>query len=123
MVIAESKLEETKVKAPKQLILNAFVMTTPTHLSPGLWRHPRNRTDEYNKLSYWTDLAQLVDKAGFHCMFVADTLRPYDIYKGPENVDPVLGRAISCQRSSLDGTSDGSCDQESCFWSDFHYDL
>ncbi len=67
-----------------------FVMTTPTHLSPGLWRHPRNRTDEYNKLSYWTDLAQLLDKAGFHCMFVADTLGPYDIYKGPENVDPVL---------------------------------
>jgi hypothetical protein len=32
--------------AKKQIILNAFVMNTPGHLSPGLWRHPRNKTDQ-----------------------------------------------------------------------------
>ncbi|KAH8691294.1 xenobiotic compound monooxygenase, DszA family [Talaromyces proteolyticus] len=74
----------------KQIILNAFVMNTPGHLSPGLWRHPRNKTNQYKKLSFWTDLAQLLDHAGFHAMFIADTLGPYDVYKGPANVVPAL---------------------------------
>ncbi|KIV90647.1 hypothetical protein PV10_07930 [Exophiala mesophila] len=74
----------------KQLILNAFVMNTPGHLSPGLWRHPHNRTDEYKTLKFWTDLAQLLDKAKFHAMFIADTLGAYDVYKGPANHVPVL---------------------------------
>ncbi|KAJ3541358.1 hypothetical protein NM208_g4644 [Fusarium decemcellulare] len=74
----------------KQIILNAFVMNTPGHLAPGLWKHPRNKTTEYKKLSFWTDLAQLLDKANFHAMFIADTLGPYDVYKGPANVVPVL---------------------------------
>jgi hypothetical protein len=45
----------------KQIILNTFVMNTPGHLAPGLWKHPRNKTDQYKKLSFWTDLAQLLD--------------------------------------------------------------
>jgi hypothetical protein len=78
------------VKPKKQLILNAFVMNTPGHLSPGLWKHPRNHTDKYKKLSFWTELAQLLDKAGFHAMFIADTLGAYDVYKGPHNFEPGL---------------------------------
>lgn len=74
----------------KQIILNAFVMNTPGHLSPGFWKHPRNKTDQYKKLSFWVDLARLLDDAGFHAMFIADTLGPYDVYKGPANVVPVL---------------------------------
>lgn len=74
----------------KEFLLNAFVMTTPGHLSPGLWRHPRNQTADYNKLSFWTSLAQTLDRAGFHALFIADTLGPYDVYKGPANADPAL---------------------------------
>lgn len=74
----------------KELLLNAFVMTSPGHLSPGLWRHPRNQTEDYNKLSFWTGLARRLDAAGFHAMFIADTLGAYDVYKGPANVDPAL---------------------------------
>lgn len=74
----------------KQIILNAFVMNAPGHLSPGLWRHPSNKTDQYKKLSFWTDLAKLLDEAGFHAMFIADTLGPYDVYKGPANIVPSL---------------------------------
>jgi FMN-dependent oxidoreductase (nitrilotriacetate monooxygenase family) len=74
----------------KEFILNAFVMSTPGHLSPGLWRHPDNATDKYKTLKFWTDLAQLLDKANFHAMFVADTLGAYDVYRGPANVVPVL---------------------------------
>jgi FMN-dependent oxidoreductase (nitrilotriacetate monooxygenase family) len=74
----------------RQLILNAFVMNTPGHLSPGLWAHPTNSTDQYNTLKFWTDLAQLLDKANFHAMFIADTLGAYDVYKGPRNFAPSL---------------------------------
>lgn len=77
-------------KPKKQLLLNAFLMNTPGHLSPGLWRHPRNETADYNKLSFWTKLAKRLDEAGFHAMFIADTLGPYDVYKGPAAVDPCL---------------------------------
>ncbi|KAL7782830.1 Nitrilotriacetate monooxygenase component A/pristinamycin IIA synthase subunit A [Trichoderma afarasin] len=79
-----------QAQSKKQMILNAFVMNTPGHLAPGFWRHPRNKTDQYTKLSFWTELAQLLDKAGFHAMFIADTLGPYDVYKGPSNVVPAL---------------------------------
>ena len=58
----------------KQIILNAFVMDAPGHLSPGLWRHPQSKTSEYKKLSFWTGLAKLLDDAGFHGMFIADTV-------------------------------------------------
>ncbi|KAI8306831.1 Dimethyl-sulfide monooxygenase [Colletotrichum sp. SAR11_240] len=81
---------ESTPKTKKQIILNAFVMNTPGHLAPGLWKHPRNQTDQYKKLSFWTELAQLLDNAGFHAMFIADTLGPYDVYKGPANVVPAL---------------------------------
>ncbi|EXJ80495.1 alkanesulfonate monooxygenase [Capronia coronata CBS 617.96] len=77
-------------KEKKQLILNAFAMNTPGHLSPGLWRHPRNQTNNYKKLEFWTDLAQLLDRAGFHALFLADVLGCYDVYKGPANTGPAL---------------------------------
>jgi FMN-dependent oxidoreductase (nitrilotriacetate monooxygenase family) len=82
----EHKPQDTK----KKMILNAFVMNTPGHLAPGLWRHPRNNTDQYKKLSFWTDLAKLLDDAGFHAMFIADVLGAYDVYRGPANVVPAL---------------------------------
>ena len=77
-------------KPKKKLILNAFCMNCPGHLAPGQWRHPRNSTADYNKLSFWTSLAKLLDDAGFDCMFIADVLGAYDVYKGPANVNPVL---------------------------------
>ncbi|KAF2805169.1 alkanesulfonate monooxygenase [Mytilinidion resinicola] len=74
----------------KELILNAFAITSPAHLSPGLWRHPRNKTTKYKTLKFWTNLAQLLDKANFHALFIADVLGPYDVYKGPANAGPAL---------------------------------
>ncbi|KAH7126082.1 luciferase-like domain-containing protein [Dactylonectria macrodidyma] len=85
-----SPATEQLANGKRQIILNAFVMNTPGHLSPGLWRHPENKTDQYKKLSFWIELAQLLDKADFHAIFIADTLGPYDVYKGPSNVIPAL---------------------------------
>ncbi len=74
--VAPSNGEYNHTNEKKKLILNGFVMNTPGHLSPGLWKHPRNKTADYKKLKFWTDLAQLLDNAGFHAMFVADVLGP-----------------------------------------------
>ncbi|KAI3473507.1 hypothetical protein Pfo_031641 [Paulownia fortunei] len=37
-------------------------MNCVAHQSSGLWRHPRDRSRHYNDLSYWTDLAQLLER-------------------------------------------------------------
>jgi len=42
----------------KEIRLNAFAMHCVAHQSPGLWTHPRDRTANYNRLPYWTDLAK-----------------------------------------------------------------
>ncbi|KAH7374553.1 pristinamycin IIA synthase subunit A [Plectosphaerella cucumerina] len=74
----------------KQLILNAFVESCSGHQSPGLWRHPDDRSSEFNNIKHWVKLAQLLESGGFHGMFIADVLGAYDVYKGPQNPDPAI---------------------------------
>lgn len=98
--------------AKKQLIINAFVESCSGHQSPGLWRHPRDRSWDFNNVKHWVELAQLLEKGNFHGMFIADVLvsplcdmiairygeyakfnilkGPYDVYKGPKNPDPAV---------------------------------
>lgn len=59
------------------------------HQSPGLWRHPKDQSHRFNELEYWQDLAKLLEKGKFHGMFIADVLGGYDVYKGPQNLEPV----------------------------------
>ncbi|QPF85859.1 LLM class flavin-dependent oxidoreductase [Bradyrhizobium genosp. L] len=66
----------------KQIRLNAFAMNCVAHQSPGLWTHPRDRTKDYNKLSYWTDLAKTLERGRFDGLFLADVLGVYDVYAG-----------------------------------------
>lgn len=66
----------------KRLILNGFVMSTVGHLSPGLWRHPDDEAHRYTTLSYWTDLARLLESGGFDTLFIADVLGPVEVYRG-----------------------------------------
>ncbi|APF40559.1 LLM class flavin-dependent oxidoreductase [Neomicrococcus aestuarii] len=65
----------------KRISLNAFDMTCVSHQSPGLWRHPDNRADEYNTIEYWTDLAKILERGKFDALFLADVLGIYDVYK------------------------------------------
>jgi hypothetical protein len=74
--------------ATKPFLLNAFVMNCPSHLSAGLWKHPRSGSARYKKLDFWVDLAKLLDDAGFHAMFVADVLGPY-VSVSPFQILPV----------------------------------
>ncbi|KAL4880255.1 luciferase-like domain-containing protein [Aspergillus karnatakaensis] len=79
----------TSERSSKKWILNAFSMSSPTHVAPGLWRHPRNQTHRYKEISYWIELAKLLD-GNFHALFIADMLGVYDVYNGPENIREVL---------------------------------
>lgn len=63
-----------------RIILNAFEMSCVTHQAPGLWRHPDNRADEYHRLDYWIELAQLLERGGFDAIFLADVVGVYDVY-------------------------------------------
>jgi alkanesulfonate monooxygenase SsuD/methylene tetrahydromethanopterin reductase-like flavin-dependent oxidoreductase (luciferase family) len=56
----------------------------------GLWRHPRNRSAQYTDIEYWTDMAKVLEKGKIHALFIADVLGAYDVYKGPDNLDPGL---------------------------------
>src|SRR5699024_49570 len=59
---------------------NAFDMMVTVHQSPGLWRHPESRADEFDTLVYWTTLASTLDDAGFSSLFLADVRGVYDVY-------------------------------------------
>jgi long-chain alkane monooxygenase len=78
--------------ARQEILLNAFDMNCVVHQSPGLWRHPRDRAREYNRLSYWTELAQTLERGLFDGIFLADVLGIYDVFGG--NADAALRSAI-----------------------------
>ncbi|MCH4249117.1 MAG: LLM class flavin-dependent oxidoreductase [Acinetobacter populi] len=66
----------------KQIRFNAFEMNCVAHQSPGLWRHPRDRSWQYKDIEYWTDLAQILEKGIFDGIFIADVLGTYDVFHG-----------------------------------------
>lgn len=70
------------VRAGREILLNAFDMNCVAHQSPGLWRHPEDRSQEYTSLGYWTHLAQTLEKGLFDGLFIADVLGPYSVYGG-----------------------------------------
>jgi long-chain alkane monooxygenase len=85
----------------RELRLNTFQMAAPSHNWAGMWRHPRDRQGEYNKLDYWTSLAQTAERGLLDGIFIADVFGIYDVYGGTgdaalaaaaqaPNADPVL---------------------------------
>ncbi|OTG88563.1 LLM class flavin-dependent oxidoreductase [Acinetobacter sp. ANC 3832] len=64
----------------KKISFNAFEMNCIAHQSPGLWRHPQDRSTEYKDIEYWTDLAKILEKGLFDGVFIADVLGIYDVY-------------------------------------------
>jgi len=64
----------------KQIRFNAFEMNCITHLSPGLWRHPKDQALKYKDLEYWQNIAKISEKGLFDAIFIADVLGVYDIF-------------------------------------------
>ncbi|MDR5836480.1 LLM class flavin-dependent oxidoreductase [Caballeronia sp. LZ034LL] len=77
------------VKAP--IRINAFAMQSPVHQSPGLWRHPRDRSLDYASLDYWVSLARTLERGLVDALFIADSLEFNDIHGG--NTDAALRHA------------------------------
>jgi FMN-dependent oxidoreductase (nitrilotriacetate monooxygenase family) len=73
---------------PRQIRFNAFDMNCVAHQSSGLWRHPQDRSRDYNTLGYWTELAKLLERGRFDGIFIADVLGTYDVY-GDSNEAPI----------------------------------
>jgi alkanesulfonate monooxygenase len=69
----------------KEIRLNAFEMNCVAHQSPGLWRHPRDRSREYRRLDGWIELAKTLERGLFDGLFLADVLGVYDVFGGNPN--------------------------------------
>jgi hypothetical protein len=76
----------------KQILLNAFNMNCVGHINHGLWTHPRDNSADYRKLSYWTDLAKLLERGLFDGLFIADIVGVYDVYQ--QSADLTLRESI-----------------------------
>ncbi|KAF5502362.1 Dimethyl-sulfide monooxygenase [Colletotrichum aenigma] len=67
----------------RRIILNAFDMFTPSHLCFGQWRRlDDTASDKFSDLSYWTSLAQTLERGDINALILADTYGQHDIYKG-----------------------------------------
>lgn len=66
----------------RHIRFNAFDMNCVAHQSPGLWRHPRDKSFKYKDLDYWQDLARTLERGIFDGIFIADVIGYYDVYKG-----------------------------------------
>ena len=65
----------------KQILMNAFNMNCVGHIHHGMWAHPEDRSTDFNSLSYWLDLAKLLERGLFDGLFIADIVGVYDVYQ------------------------------------------
>ena len=73
------------VEAKNRMLLSAFDMNTVVHQNPGMWTYPKDQTHRHTDLDYWIELAQLLERGGFDCLFLADVLGVYDVYGGTKD--------------------------------------
>ncbi|MEE9926399.1 MAG: LLM class flavin-dependent oxidoreductase [Brucella anthropi] len=76
----------------KKILFNAFDMNTAVHQSQGLWRHPRDCSNEYKSIKYWQELARKLEQGMFDGLFLADVTGIYDVYGG--SADAALRNAV-----------------------------
>ncbi|KAH8882136.1 putative dibenzothiophene desulfurization enzyme A, partial [Thozetella sp. PMI_491] len=58
-------------------------MFTPSHLSFGQWRRPEDKASTKRRdISYWTNLAHILERGDITMLFLADTYGQHDVYRG-----------------------------------------
>ncbi|MBL8697111.1 MAG: LLM class flavin-dependent oxidoreductase [Alphaproteobacteria bacterium] len=78
----------------KQLRLNAFITNSAVHLSPGLWRHPRDRALGHGRLPFWQDLARLLERGLFDALFIADAIGVSNVYGDSQDMSIRYGLRV-----------------------------
>lgn len=77
----------------RRIFINAFEMFTPNHLSFGQWRREEDRSSTKRRdLSYWTNLAQTLERGNVTALVIADTFGQHDVYKG--SAEPTVRTAV-----------------------------
>lgn len=96
-----------------ELLFNAFVMNTGSHIQHGLWRHPQAQQHRFDDIDLWLDIAKTLEKGRFDVMFFADVVGLYGPLAGdyavnvreglqiPSNDPSVLLAAIAPQTQHL----------------------
>lgn len=72
----------------RQLRFNAFVVNRPVHQSPGLWRHPQDRSTDYKSLEHWAEFARTLERGLIDAVFFADGIGANETYGG--SIDAAL---------------------------------
>ncbi|MDI4648373.1 LLM class flavin-dependent oxidoreductase [Cohnella hashimotonis] len=57
----------------KKIHLGIFDINTLNQMTQGLWAHPDNQSYRYKELSFWIELAQILERGLFDFMFFADS--------------------------------------------------
>jgi FMN-dependent oxidoreductase (nitrilotriacetate monooxygenase family) len=81
----------------KHILLGAFEINQVNLTSQGLWAHPEQNTWRYKELSYWTDLARLLERGFFDFLFLADSYG-YPLLNG-ETPDVTFEQAVEIPKN------------------------
>lgn len=96
-----------------ELLFNAFVMNTASHIQHGLWRHPSAQQHQFNDVETWIGLAKTLERGLFDVIFFADVVGLYGPLHGdytanvneglqiPSNDPSVLLAAIATHTKHL----------------------
>lgn len=76
----------------KQIHLNGFVQNSPSPHSMGLWKHEKDKGAFHNRIHYWTETAQVLERGKFDAVFIADVLGTYSVYGS--NHDAAIKHAV-----------------------------
>ena len=91
----------TTSPTPKNILLGAFEINGVNLTSQGLWAHPDQQTVRYTELSYWLEVAKILDEGGFDFLFfgLARKTAPYhaacpsirlDVSERPDSETPLF---------------------------------
>jgi long-chain alkane monooxygenase len=84
-----------------ELLFNAFVMNTASHIQHGLWRHPQARQADFNDVSMWIDLVRTLEEGLFDAAFFADVVGLYGPVGGDYEVNVREGLQIPSNDPSV----------------------
>jgi long-chain alkane monooxygenase len=84
-----------------ELIFNAFVMNTASHIQHGLWRHPDAQQADFDDVRLWIDLAKTLEAGLFDAIFFADVVGLYGPLHGDYAVNTREGLQIPSNDPSV----------------------